>query len=123
VPLCGIPSVHSKKAKKGIEIALYFLVVCEKNPLMRFEFDPAKSARTKADPNRQIDFIEAQAIWRDADRLEIPLPFSAETRWAIIGKIAGKHWTLIFTRREDRIRIISVRRSHPKEIQLYQAGI
>jgi hypothetical protein len=23
---------------------------------MRFEFDPAKSARTKADPNRGIDF-------------------------------------------------------------------
>ena len=33
---------------------------------MPFEFDPVKSARTKADPNRGIDFDEAQVLWLDA---------------------------------------------------------
>jgi hypothetical protein len=43
-----------------------------------FEFDPEKSARTKADPNRGIDFVEAQVLWLDLNRGEVPLPFDAE---------------------------------------------
>ena len=45
---------------------------------MRFEFDAEKSAKTKADPNRRIDFIEAQQIWADHERVEIPLLFTSE---------------------------------------------
>jgi len=36
-----------------------------------FEFDPAKSASTKADPNRKIDFEEAQSITSRDDREKI----------------------------------------------------
>ena len=36
---------------------------------MRFEFDPEKSAANKI--KHDIDFVEAQAIWQDPDRLEI----------------------------------------------------
>jgi uncharacterized DUF497 family protein len=87
---------------------------------MKFEFDPVKSATTKADPNRRIDFTEAQALWQDPDRIEIPLPFSAEPRVAVIGKIGNKIWTAIITRRPLATRIISVRRAHPKEVTLYE---
>jgi uncharacterized DUF497 family protein len=88
--------------------------------LMTFEFDPARSARTKADPNRGLDFVEAQQLWVDPDRLEIPLPFYAEPRLAVIGRIGSRTWTAIITRHGDAIRIISVRRSHPKEEALYE---
>jgi hypothetical protein len=39
-------------------------------PLVAFEFDPAKSAANKV--KHGIDFVEAQAIWRDDNRLERP---------------------------------------------------
>jgi uncharacterized DUF497 family protein len=87
---------------------------------MQFEFDPEKSARTKADPNRLMDFVEAQALWLDEDRVEIPLPFALEPRAAVIGKIGGKLWTAIVTKRGEIIRIISVRRAHSKEERIYE---
>ncbi len=87
---------------------------------MPFEFDPAKSALTKADPNRGIDFEEAQALWLDHNRIEIPLPFLSEPRTAVIGKIGPAIWTAIVTQRGENTRIISVRRAHPKEEKIYE---
>jgi uncharacterized DUF497 family protein len=87
-----------------------------------FEFDQDKSARIKADPNRGIDFIETQALWLDPNRVEVPLPFAAEPRVAVIGKIDLKIWTAIITQRGENIRIISVRRAHPKEEKIYEQG-
>jgi uncharacterized protein len=86
---------------------------------VRFEFDPAKSALTKADPNRSISFEEAQAIWIDLNHIELPLPFISEPRTAVIGKIGPDLWTAIVTQRGENIRIISVRRAHPKEEKIY----
>jgi hypothetical protein len=85
-----------------------------------FEFDPAKSASAKADPNRGIDFEEAQVLWLDADRVEVPLPFAEEPRLAVIGRIGPKIWTAIVTQRGENIRIISIRRAHPKEEKIYE---
>jgi uncharacterized DUF497 family protein len=87
-----------------------------------FEFDPAKSASAKADPNRGIDFVEAQVLWLDPDRIEVPLPFAEEPRLAVIGKIGPKIWTAIVTQRGENIRIISMRRAHPKEEKIYEQG-
>jgi hypothetical protein len=87
-----------------------------------FEFDPEKSAATKADPNRGIDFEEAQTLWLDPNRIEVPLPFAEEPRIAVIGKIGLRIWTAISTHRGDNIRIISVRRAHPKEEKIYEQG-
>ena len=85
-----------------------------------FEFDPAKSASAKADSNRGIDFEEAQVLWLDPDRVEVPLPFAEEPRLAVIGRIGPKIWTAIVTQRGENIRIISVRRAHPKEEKIYE---
>ena len=37
---------------------------------MEFEFDPRNSASNKK--KHGIDFIEAQVLWDDPDRLEVP---------------------------------------------------
>ncbi|MFA5265892.1 MAG: BrnT family toxin [Opitutaceae bacterium] len=87
-----------------------------------FEFDPEKSVRTKADPNRGIDFEEAQLLWLDPNRIEVPLPFAAEPRVAVIGKIGPRIWTAIITPRGENIRIISVRRAHSREEEIYEQG-
>jgi uncharacterized DUF497 family protein len=39
---------------------------------MRFEFDPVKSTANK--DKHGIDFVEAQVLWNDPDRIEIPAP-------------------------------------------------
>jgi uncharacterized DUF497 family protein len=90
--------------------------------MVTFEFDPEKSARTKGDPNRGIDFEEAQALWLDPNYIEIPLPFEPEPRLAVIGRINLRIWTAIVTQRGSNIRIISVRRAHPKEEKIYEQG-
>jgi len=84
---------------------------------MAFEFDPAKSA---ANRNKHgIDFRGAIALWDDPDLLEVPARTEGEPRRLVIGRIDGRHWSGVITYREDRIRIISVHRSRPEEVELY----
>ncbi|MDR2695989.1 MAG: BrnT family toxin [Deltaproteobacteria bacterium] len=85
---------------------------------MKFEYDPAKSAGNKA--KHGIDFEEAQALWKDVDRLNIPAAYRGEERHALIGRIGSRHWTAIFTCRGDACRIISVRYARKEEIDLYE---
>ena len=86
---------------------------------MEFEFDPRKSAANKK--KHGIDFIEAKALWDDPDLLEIPAKTTDEPRYLVVGIISEKHWSGIITYRQDKIRIISVRRSRPEEVELYES--
>jgi uncharacterized DUF497 family protein len=85
---------------------------------LEFEFDPDKSQANKA--KHGIDFVEAQLLWFDDMLLEIPARPSDEPRFLIIGAIGKKHWSAIVTYRQDRIRIISVRRSRKEEVEIYE---
>jgi uncharacterized DUF497 family protein len=85
---------------------------------MGFEFDIKKSDNNKT--KHGIDFFEAQALWDDPDWVEIPLTASDEPRFLVIGKISEKHWSGIITYRNDKIRIISVRRSRKEEVDIYE---
>ena len=53
-------------------------------------------------------------------RVEVPARTTDEARWLVIGRIDGKHWSAVVTYREDRIRIISVRRSRDEEVAIYE---
>jgi uncharacterized protein len=86
---------------------------------MAFEYDANKSAENKR--KHGIDFEEAQELWTDSDLVEIPARTSDEPRWLLIGKIAEKHWSVVITRRQDNIRLISVRRSRDEEIAIYES--
>ena len=85
---------------------------------MEFEFDPQKSASNKR--KHGIDFVVAQALWEDPDRLQGPAKTQGELRFMLIGRIRGEHWSAIFTPRAEMIRIISVRRSRTKEVDAYE---
>ena len=86
---------------------------------MRFEFDDAKSAANKL--KHGIDFVEAQAIWTDPDRTEIPARSLDEPRYQVIGRISGIAWSAFVTYRNETIRIISVRRARAEEEARYVA--
>jgi len=38
----------------------------------------------------------------------------------VIGQIGGKHWSVVVTYREQRVRLISARRSRKEEAALYE---
>ena len=86
---------------------------------MEFEYDIEKHVRSRT--KHGIDFVDAQALWDDLDRLEIPAKTSDEPRSVVIGKIGNKHWSAIITIREGRIRLISVRRARLEEVELYES--
>lgn len=86
---------------------------------MRFEYDPDKSRSNKV--KHGIDFEEAQVLWGDPDLVEIRARTEDEPRFLMIGKIADRHWSAVITYRSDAIRIISVRRSRPEEVKLYES--
>ena len=86
---------------------------------MRFEFDPEKSAANLQ--KHGIDFVDAQRLWEDPDLLEIPARTADEPRFLVIGRIDSKHWSAVITYRDDRTRVISVRRSRTEEVALYES--
>ena len=66
-----------------------------------------------------IDFAEATQLWLGKYK-EFTAKNEYENRYAIIGKLEAKFYTCIFCIRNDRIRIISCRRSRKKEVMLYE---
>ena len=84
---------------------------------MDFEFDSAKSAANLK--KHGIDFIGAQALWSDPERLEVPARSLDEPRTQVIGRIGDAVWSAFTTTRDGRIRIISVRRARDEEAAAY----
>jgi uncharacterized DUF497 family protein len=84
-----------------------------------FEYDLQKSQTNLV--KHGIDFDEAQILWDDENRLEIPAKTIDEPRYLVIGKIKDKHWSAVITYRDENIRIISVRRSRNEEVELYES--
>jgi hypothetical protein len=84
-----------------------------------FEFNEGKS-KTNLEKHG-IDFVQAQALWDDPDLLEIPAQTVDEPRFLVIGTIESKYWSAVVTYRNERIRIISVRRSRVEEVRLYES--
>ena len=60
---------------------------------MDFEFDPAKSDANLL--KHGIDFLAAQALWRDQALLEIPARTSGESRFQVIARLRGRHWSVV----------------------------
>jgi len=86
--------------------------------MFMFEFDERKSQQNLR--KHGIDFVAAQALWKDPDLVEIPARTIDEPRALVIGRIDGRHWSAVVTPRGDSIRIISVRRSRIEEVAIYE---
>lgn len=85
---------------------------------MEFEFDENKSKLNKA--KHGIDFVEAQALWLDELRVEVPARTEDEPRSIVVGRISDKHWSAAIGDRDGRVRLISVRRSRAEEVAIYE---
>ena len=85
---------------------------------MEFEFDPEKSFANRI--KHGLDFDEAKLLWADPFLVEVPALTEDEPRFLCIGRIGRRHWTAVITWRNGRVRIISVRRARPREIEHYE---
>jgi len=84
-----------------------------------FEYDDDKSQANLK--KHGIDFLDAQALWKDSDLLEIQARSDDEPRFLVIGLIGPKHWSAVITYRNGTIRLISVRRSRAREVEIYES--
>jgi uncharacterized DUF497 family protein len=88
--------------------------------LVAFLFDEAKSRANR--DKHGIDFVEAHALWLDPARVSLAARTESEPRSIVVGRIEGKHWSGVVTYRGGAVRLISVRRSRAREVQLYGGG-
>lgn len=84
---------------------------------MSFEWDEAKNRENVE--KHGISFLQAAVLFDGRPRIEEPSDQKGEGRWKTTGMIGGKHWTIIYTRRGERVRIISVRRARKNERRAY----
>lgn len=90
---------------------------------VEFEYDPRKSRANLS--KHGISFAQSQELWTQGKTVTFNSINSGndESRQITIGKIDGKYYSAITTQRAGRTRIISVRRSRRKEIQIYEQNI
>ncbi len=83
-----------------------------------FEFNAAKDEANLA--KHGIRLGEAKDLWLDPDLLVLASDFRFEMQYLAIGCWDGRHWTAIFTRRCNRLRLISARRVRDEEREIYE---
>ena len=98
------------------------------NSRRKTEVSPARNCPASASPGPDdVDtramvriFVQAQELWQDPMRIEVAARTAGEPRWLVVGRMGGRHWSAVVTYRDDRIRIISVRRARDEEIRIYE---
>ena len=84
---------------------------------MRFEFDPAKNERNIKE--RGISFaLSAEFDWTTA--LVLRSDRTGEARYMAVGEIEGRLHVLVYTKRGQALRIISLRRANSREVKRYE---
>ena len=61
-------------------------------------------------------------MWQDDGLVDAPIQLEGEPRFLVIGRLEGKHWTAVCTRRGEAVRIISVRRARKTEVMFYEGS-
>lgn len=87
--------------------------------MREFEYDSSKSLSNEF--RHGITFDAAQDLWNDPDAITLQAAERGEIRYLLIVKLYDKHWSAIFTYRELKIRIISVRRARKNEVNVYES--
>jgi uncharacterized DUF497 family protein len=84
-----------------------------------FSFDPAKNARNLA--VHGITLARAEDFgWHDALNVEDARRTYGEQRFQAFGKIESRVFVLIYTRREGRLHVISLRKANKREVRRYE---
>jgi uncharacterized DUF497 family protein len=84
---------------------------------VRFEFDPAKNERNIKE--RGISFaLSAEFDWTTA--LVLRSDRAGEARYMAVGETAGRLHVLVYTKRGQALRSISLLRANSREVKRYE---
>jgi len=86
---------------------------------MAFEWDDAKQLSNLM--KHDIDFSDAQLLFDGRPVVVLPGTNTDEERFLTVGLLDNRFMTVVWTRREANIRIISARRSRHAEKRIYQS--
>lgn len=87
---------------------------------MEFTFDATKNARNVA--MRGLSFHQAAAFeWDSALIVEDTRKDYGERRFQALGLIAARLHVLVFTQREAKVHVISLRKANKREVKQYDA--
>ncbi len=85
--------------------------------MREFEWWEAKRRWILAD--RGLDFRDAEALFTESRLFTYAPPRGGEARWVSVGYLGGRLVTVVWTPREEAIRIISMRRAHRAEARRF----
>ena len=86
---------------------------------MEFEWSEAK--RIAVLEARGLDFIDAEILFDGRALYTVASPRLAEERWLSVGELNGRLVAVVWTRRSETIRIITMRRARNEEKERYRA--
>jgi uncharacterized DUF497 family protein len=84
---------------------------------MRYEWDERK--RRSNLEKHGLDFFDVSIVF-DSPHVEVPSSHGSEKRFLAIGTLEGRFVTVIYTTRNEAIRVISFRRARHEERDTYQ---
>ncbi|KHD08737.1 hypothetical protein PN36_20390 [Candidatus Thiomargarita nelsonii] len=86
---------------------------------MEYEWDENK--RQSNLEKHGLDFVIAYKMYESLDKLTIPSNYATEQRWIDIAPVGEELLilTLVYTHREEKVRVISLRKASRKERRLY----
>ena len=84
---------------------------------MKLEWDENK--RRSNLEKHGFDFLDARLVLQDNHLLK-QTSYSSEKRWLAVGLLKEIEVTIIYTKRQDKIRIISMRRARHEERRAYR---
>lgn len=87
---------------------------------MEIEYNPEKAATNLRKHGLSLE--QAKQLW-EVPAVVVRARTVGEERFMIIGRMGSKLYSAIFTMRGETVRLISARRSHRKEEQIYHEAV
>ena len=116
----AIPTIRSDQIYSPVATELAGGSSLNYTPPMNFEWDEAKSEACFRE--RGFDFAYAARAFFDPDRLiQADTRRSyGEERYQLLGKIEQRLFVVVYTPRDDVLRIISARKANQREVRHYE---
>ena len=86
---------------------------------MEFEWSEAK--RELVIQSRELDFLDGRKLFDGRPAYTIASPRGTEERWVTVAELNGRLVAVVWTKREEAIRIITMRRARRAEERGYRA--
>jgi uncharacterized protein len=84
------------------------------------EFEWSETKRLKVLGDRGLDFVDARDLFDGRPVISIPSPRGDEERWLNIAELHGLLVVVVWCRRGEAVRIISMRRARDAEARRYR---